>query len=81
MNMKKEHHKFTEHYLVPAVLFLFNICLVHLIYVFVPGSAYSVVGKIALAIALALMGISLFHKKQVLLISAILFYTLVAFWA
>jgi hypothetical protein len=76
--MKKKHNGFTEHYLIPAVLFLLNICLVHLIYAFVAGSMYSYISKIALAVAFVLLGSSLLFKRQVLLASSMLFYTLVA---
>jgi hypothetical protein len=67
----------TEHYLIPAVLFLLNICLVHLAYAFVSGSAYSVEGKIALSASFILLGSSLLFKKQVLMTGAMMFYTVV----
>jgi hypothetical protein len=80
LKMKKRHHTFTEHYLVPAVLFLFNICLAHIIYAFAGGSAYSPVSKVALAAAFALLGCSLLLKKQALLTGSILFYVLIVIW-
>jgi hypothetical protein len=75
--MNKAHNTFTEHYLVPAVLFLLNICLAHLIYVFVADPTYSLAGKIALAMAFVSLGSSLFVKRQIFLGGSILFYTLV----
>jgi uncharacterized membrane protein YoaT (DUF817 family) len=75
--MKKKHNAFTEHYLIPAVLFLLNICLVHFIYAFVAGSTYSNVSKMALAVAFVFLGSSLLFKRQVLLASSMLFYSLV----
>ena len=78
--MKKRQHALTEHYLVPAVLFLLNICLVHLISVLVAGPANSSASKMALAITLALLGSSLLLKKQILLTGSILFYALVIIW-
>jgi hypothetical protein len=77
--MKKRHSAFTEGYLIPAVLFLLNICLVHLTYAFVADSMYSLGGKIALAMAFVLLGSSLFFKRQALLAGSMLFYTLVVF--
>lgn len=77
--MKRGHHVFTEHYLVPAVLFLLNICLAHLIHAFVAGETYSLLDKIALAMAFVLLGSSLLLKKQVHLAGSILFYSLVVF--
>lgn len=76
--MKK--HALTEHYLVPAVLFLLNICLVHLICVLVAGSVYSTECRIALTFTFALLTGSLLLRKQVLLSGSILFYVLVVLW-
>ena len=75
--MKKKHNAFMEHYLVPGALFLFNICLVHIIYIFATGAMYSLVSKVALTLAFALLASSLMFKKQVLLAASILFYALV----
>lgn len=75
--MKKPHNILTEHYLIPAVLFLLNICLAHVIYAFVAASTYSLSGSIALALAFGLLMGSLFFKRQVLLVGSILFYALV----
>lgn len=75
--MKKRHNALTECYLVPAVLFLLNICLVHLTYALVAGSTYSPISRIALAVAFVLLGSSLLFKRQVLLASSMLFYTFV----
>lgn len=77
--MKGKHNKLTEHYLVPAVLFLLNICLAHLTCVFVAGSPHSLSSRIALAVAFVLLGSSLLVKKQVHLAGSILFYMLVVF--
>lgn len=76
--MKKKYHALTEHYLVPAVLFLLNICLAHTIYAFAGDSLYSAAGKIALVAAVAFLGSSLLLKKETLLAGAILFYAVVA---
>lgn len=76
--MKKTHNAFTEHYLIPAVLFLLNICLAHVIHAFVTGSTS--LTRIALTVALVLLGSSLLFKKQFLLTGSILFYSLVALW-
>lgn len=78
--MKKSHHALTEHYLVPAALFLLNICLAHLIYAFTSNSAYLPLGKIALAVAFVLLGSSVVFKKQVHLAGSILFYAIVVLW-
>jgi hypothetical protein len=75
--MKKKHNAFMEHYLVPGALFLFNICLVHMIYTFAAGSKYSLVSKVALTLAFALLASSLGFKKQLLLAGSILLYTLI----
>lgn len=77
--MKKRRHKITEHYLVPLVLVLLNVCLAHLIYAFVTGSTVSPGGKVSLVLAFALLGSSLWLKKQVHLAGSILFYTFVIF--
>ena len=79
--MKKKHNALTEGYLVPAVLFLLNICLVHLAYALVADSTYSYISKIALAVAFVLLGSSLLFKRQILLASSMLFYTLVVLLA
>lgn len=78
--MKGKFNKLTEHYLVPAVLFLLNICFAHLTCVFVAGSAYSISTRIAIVVAFVLLGSSLLVKKQIHLAGSILFYILVAFW-
>jgi hypothetical protein len=78
--MKKRRHIYTEHYLVPAVLFVLNICLAHVIYMFVTGAPYPVASKIVLATAFALLGSSLLFKKQILLGGSILFYVLTVIW-
>jgi len=77
--MKRKHNKLTEHYLIPAVLFLLNICLAHLACVLVAGEAYSVSTRIVVAIAFVLLGSSLLVKKQIHLAGSILFYTVVVF--
>ena len=76
--MKKSHNVLTEHYLVPATLFLMNICIAHVIYAYTAESTYSPVGRLAVTIAFVLMGGSLVSKKQFLLTGSILFYLLVA---
>jgi hypothetical protein len=76
--MKKNHNALTEHYLIPATLFVMNICLAHFLYAFTAGSTYSGTGRIAMVIALFLMGVSLVYKKQVLIAGSILFYLLIA---
>ncbi|HLT71862.1 MAG TPA: hypothetical protein VKZ75_04395 [Cyclobacteriaceae bacterium] len=78
--MKKRRHALTEHYLVPAVLFLLNICLVHLISVLVAGPAYAPATKMALGVTLVLLGSSLLFKKRILLTGSIFFYALVVIW-
>ena len=78
--MKKRYNKFTEHYLVPSVLFLLNICVAHVIYAFVSASSYLLVDKIILAVAFVLMAGSLLLKRQVLLAGSILFYMLAVLW-
>jgi hypothetical protein len=75
--MKKTHNVLTEHYLVPIILFLLNICLAHVIYAFVAASTYSLAERIALTLAFALLVGSLVFKRQVLLVGSILFYALV----
>ena len=78
--MKKSTNAITEHYLVPAVLVLLNICLAHVIYAFAGYSVYDAAGKTALALALGLFVLALSLKKQTLLGGSILFYTLVVIW-
>jgi len=77
--MKKTYNARTEHYLVPAVLFLLNICLVHVIYAFTPHSSYTATGKMALTLAFLLFALSLFLKKPIWLRGAIVYYVLIAF--
>lgn len=78
--MKKKYNKFTERYLVPAVLFLLNICLAHVIYAFVSASSYRRIDKIVLAVAFVLMTSSLLLRRQMLLAGSILFYMLAVLW-
>lgn len=72
--MKKHHNALTEHYLIPAVLFLLNICLAHLIHALASGTMYSSSEKLLLALAFVLLGSSLLLKKRFYLVGAILFY-------
>jgi hypothetical protein len=74
--MKKIYSPSEEHYLVPAVLFLFNVCLAHLIYAFAI-SFYPAADKITLTLAFVLFGASLLFKGKLLLSGSILFYALV----
>jgi len=76
--MKKNHDVITEHYLVPATLFLLNICFAHVLYAFTAGSTYSSSARIAMVAVLALMGISLVLKKNVIMVGSMLFYLLMA---
>jgi hypothetical protein len=78
--MKKKYNALMEHYLVPAVLILLNVCLAHVIYAFAGSSAYTLTGRLALAVAFVLLVISLSLKKQALLGGSILFYALVVLW-
>jgi len=78
--MKRRHNAFTEHYLVPLVLFALNICLAHLIYVFTDGSSSPHLNKVAVTLAFVLMGSALSIKKQIPLVFSILFYAFVAVW-
>ena len=75
--MKKHHNVFIEHYLVPAALFLLNICLVHVVYVYSAGSMYSLESKAILTLVLLAMAGSLAFKKKGLLVSSIFFYAIV----
>lgn len=77
--MKKAHNALAEHYLIPAVLFLLNICLAQFIHAFANDSA-SLTSRMVLVIAFVLLGSSLFLKKQFLLAGSILFYSLAALW-
>jgi len=77
LKMKKKHNAFIEHYLIPVALFLLNICLVHVVYVYTAGTM-SMLSKVALTLTLALLAGSLVFKKKVLLASSILLYAIVA---
>jgi hypothetical protein len=77
--MKKAHNALTEHYLIPAVLFLLNICLAHVIHAFATGST-PLAGRMVLIVAFVLLGSSLLLKKKFLLTGSILFYSLTALW-
>jgi hypothetical protein len=76
--MKKKHNTFVEHYLVPIALFVLNICLVHVVYLFAAGTVYSVTAKVTMTLTLILMGASLVFKKKSLLAGAVLLYAIVA---
>jgi hypothetical protein len=75
--MKKKYNALTEHYLVPLILFLLNICLAHVIYAFTASSSYTAADKTALTLAFTLFIISLSLKKQALLGASIVFYAAV----
>jgi len=75
--MKKKHHALIEHYLIPTVLFVLNICLVHVIHAFMEDSAKPALYKAALVVSFALLGSSLVTKRRGHLMGAILFYGLV----
>ena len=76
--MKAKQHKLTEHYLVPAVLFLLNICLVHVIHALTEGAEHSPTYKIAIVTAFVFLASSLVARKKVYMTGSILFYALVA---
>lgn len=75
--MKKKQHVLIEHYLIPAVLFMLNICLVHLIYILAIDDRHSMVAYVTtLAIALLALGSALLLKRKSYLIFSIAFYLL-----
>jgi len=74
--MKKKQHVLIEHYLIPAVLFMLNICLVHFVYLLVAGIGHNIAYAAALAIALLAMGGALLLKRKSYLIFSIAFYLL-----
>lgn len=75
-----KHSATIEHYLVPTVLFLTNICLVHVIQAFSAGESYTIPDKVVLAAALLLFGGALVSKRKSVLIGSLLFYALAVFW-
>lgn len=77
--MKKIYSSFEEHYLVPAVLFLLNVCVAHLVYAFA-SSSYSPAEKIVLTLAFVLFGSALLFKGRALLNGSILCYVLVVIY-
>jgi hypothetical protein len=77
--MKKTYSSFAEHYLVPAVLFLLNVCVAHLIYAFA-ASSYSPAEKIILTLAFILFGAALLFKGKVLLGGSVVCYTVVVIY-
>lgn len=76
--MKKKHNTFVEHFLVPITLFVLNVCLVHVVYLYAAGSLYSVTAKVTMTLTLILMGASLIFKQKSLLTVAVLLYAIVA---
>lgn len=77
--MKKVYSAFEENYLVPAVLFLLNVCLAHLLYAFA-RSSYSATDKILLVLSFVLLGVSLLSKGKMLLSGAIFGYSIIAWY-
>jgi len=75
--MKKKHNSFIEHYLIPLALFLFNICLVHVVYVYAAGPMYSVQSKVTITLAFILLAGALVLKRKSLLATSILLYAIV----
>lgn len=79
--MKGKHSILTEHYLVPAVLFLLNIALAQSIHAFASDMpTYTVATKAVLIVALAFFVASLVFKKKILLTGSILFYIVAILW-
>lgn len=73
--MKKRQHIVIEHYLVPAALFVLNICLIHLVYVLATGNWQNNRWYTAtLAVALLTGCISLRVKRKGYLFFSIAFY-------
>ncbi len=76
MKVKKTYSSFQEHYLVPTVLFLLNVCIAHFVYA-ITSSSYSTADKIVVALSFVLFGASLLFKGKKLLSGSILFYILI----
>jgi hypothetical protein len=75
--MKKKHNFFIEKYLIPVALCLLNICLVHAVYLYASGPAYSATAKLFMTFTLALLAAALILRTRSLLASSILFYLIV----
>ena len=75
--MKKKHHTIIEHYLVPIALIVLNICLVHAVYLYAAGPAYSLSTKLVITFTLALLAAALIFKTRSLLTTSILLYAIV----
>jgi len=73
---KTRYHTITEHYLVPTALFLLNICVVHVLYVYSTGKWGSVWYLVALTGALAALGSALVVKGRYYLWCSIVYYLL-----
>lgn len=73
--MKKTYSSLAEHYLVPAVLFLLNVCLAHLVYAFA-ASSYSAADKIIVTMAMILFCAALLFKGKTFLVTAIAGYSM-----
>ncbi len=77
---KSRQHVFMEHYLVPAGLFILNICLIHLIYVMETGIHYTGCHKGMLGLNLLLLLAGLITKNRMLLLFPMTGYLLVLLW-
>lgn len=75
--MKKKHNTLIEHYLVPIALIVLNICLVHAVYLYAAGPAYSLLSKLVMTFTLALLAAALIFKTRSLLATSILLYAIV----
>ncbi len=77
MRPSRKYDAIAEHYLLPAVLFSLNFCLVHLVYAFTPGSLYPFPARAVLAASFLLLGASLIRRQRLFLALSVLFYCLI----
>ncbi|WP_257657424.1 hypothetical protein [Parapedobacter lycopersici] len=70
----KQQHIVIEHYLVPAGLFLLNICLIHLVYVFATDGWQREWYTAALTVSFLMLSTSLLAKRKGYLFLSIAFY-------
>lgn len=78
---KKKHHALTEHYLIPAALFVLNICVVHVAYALSTGSWVSLWHLVALTAGLVTLVGALILKNRSFLYCSIACYLMVlTYW-
>lgn len=74
---KKTHKRYdthTEHYLVPAALFLNNIAAVHVVYAYFNATNEQAGVLLLLTLALVALGSAVWIKNRILLWSSLVYY-------